>query len=229
MNYLAFEGIKNILDQPNLQKSSGRRDLCILSLLYDSGARVSEICFAEAGHVRLDNPGTIKLFGKGGKVRIVPLMGKTSEVLRIYMSERGLLRHGMEDHPLFWNKRGEKLTTAGVRYILGKYTDAARLDRPENIPQKVSPHSFRHSKAIHLLQSGINLVYIRDILGHSELQTTEIYAKVDPKAKREALESVYQNPNPDLPAPWHQDAGLMAWLTNLKTQPVMKSNYSDFS
>jgi len=144
-------------------------------------------------------------------------MEKTSAVLRSYMTERGLLRRGMEEHPLFWNKRGEKLTTAGVRYILNRYTEAARLDTPENIPQKISPHSFRHSKAVHMLQSGINLVYIRDILGHSDLQTTEIYAKVDPKARRDALESVYQNPNPDLPAAWHRDAGLMDWLSNLKT------------
>ena len=216
IRYLAFEGIKSILDQPELSKSAGRRDLCILSLLYDSGARVSEICFSEVGHVRLEYPSTIKLFGKGGKVRIVPLMEKTAHVLRSYMTERNLLRYGLEEHPLFWNKRGEKLTTAGIRYILGKYTEAAREDSPEYIPQKVSPHSFRHSKAVHMLQSGINLVYIRDILGHSNLQTTEIYAKADSKSKRDALESVYQNPNPDSPPAWHRDAGLMGWLSKLK-------------
>lgn len=200
VNYLVFEGIKNILEQPNLDTVRGRRNLCMLSLLYDTGARVSELCFAEAGHIRLEHPGTIKLFGKGNKVRIVPLMDKTSELLRGYMAEQGLLERVKATHPLFWNNRGEKLTPAGIRYILGKCVDAARLADPEYIPQNVSPHSLRHSKAVHLLQSGINIVYIRDILGHADLKTTEIYAKIDPKVKRDSLEKVYQNPNPEFPA-----------------------------
>jgi len=216
VNYLAFEGIKSILDQPKLDIPKGRRNLCMLSLLYDTGARVSELCYAEVGHIRLEKPGTVKLFGKGNKVRVVPLMEKTSEVLRGYMTEQGLLNHDKFKHPLFWNNRGEKLTPAGVRYILSKYVDLARLVMPELIPQTVSPHSLRHSKAVHLMQAGINIVYIRDILGHADLKTTEIYAKIDPKMKRESLESVYQNPNPELPNSWHQDKGLMKWLTDLK-------------
>ena len=216
VNYLAFEGIKHILEQPDLDTVRGRRNLCMLSLLYDSGARVSELCFAEAGHVRLENPGTIKLFGKGNKVRIVPLMEKTAEVLHGYMTEQGLLDRAKYAHPLFWNNRGEKLTPAGIRYILGKHVESARLSESEYIPPNVSPHSMRHSKAVHLLQSGINIVYIRDILGHADLKTTEIYAKIDPKVKRESLESVYQNPNPELPTSWHKDKGLMKWLNDLK-------------
>jgi site-specific recombinase XerD len=218
VNYLAFEGIKGILEQPNLDTAKGRRNLCMLSLLYDTGARVSELCFAEVGHVRLENPGTIKLFGKGNKIRIVPLMEKTSELLRGYMTEQGLMSYDKHSHPLFWNNRGEKLTSAGVRYILDKYVEAAREAIPEYIPPTVSPHSLRHSKAVHLLQSGINIVYIRDILGHADLKTTEIYAKIDPKTKRETLESVYQNPNPEMPNSWHKDEGLMKWLADLRTQ-----------
>lgn len=217
VNYLVFDGIKSILAQPDLNSLNGRRNLCMLSLLYDTGARVSELCFAEVGHVHLEKPGTVKLFGKGNKVRIVPLMEKTSELIRGYLTEQGLLCVDKSSHPLFWNKRSEKLTSAGVRYILAKYTEAARLMTPEVIPQSVSPHSLRHSKAVHLLQSGINIVYIRDILGHTHLKTTEIYAKIDPKAKREALESVYKNPNPDIPASWHQDKGLREWLAKLTT------------
>ena len=216
VNYLVFDGIKSILDQPDLSKPRGRRDLCMLSLMYDTGARVSEICFAEVGHIRLEYPGTIKLYGKGGKIRIVPLMKKTAELLRGYLSEQDLLHPGKESHPLFWNNRGEKLTPAGVRYILEKYTERAREENPSDIPAKVSPHSLRHSKAVHLLQSGINIVYIRDVLGHAHLKTTEIYAKIDPKAKREALESVYENPNPDTPASWHKEKGLMDWLAALR-------------
>jgi len=216
VNYLAFDGIKSVLSMPDLEKHGGRRDLCMLSLLYDTGARVSELCFIEAGHVRLEAPSTIKLFGKHNKVRFVPLMSKTVELLKAYMAEKDLLGIDKASHPLFWNKRGEKLTPAGVRYVLNKYTDAAKQASPGILPDDISPHSFRHSKAVHLLQSGINLIYIRDILGHADIKTTEIYAKVDPKSKRDALESVYQNPNPDVPNSWHEDKSLMAWLAALK-------------
>lgn len=216
VNYLAFDGIKAILSMPDLNTRNGRRDLCMISLLYDTGARVSELHFIEAGHVRLESPATIKLFGKGKKVRYVPLMNKTTDLLKAYMTEQNLLELGKAKHPLFWNKRGEKLTSAGVRYVLGKYTDAARQAEPALIPDDVSPHSLRHSKAVHLLQSGINLIYIRDILGHADIKTTEIYAKIDPKSKRESLERVYQNPNPDVPPAWHQDKSLMTWLAALK-------------
>ncbi len=218
INYLTFDGIKSILEQPNLEKATGRRDLCMLSLLYDTGARVAELCYVEVGHIRLEYPGTIKLFGKGDKVRVIPLMNKTTEILRGYLTEQDLLHPDKANHPLFWNKRGEKLTSAGVRYVLDKYTELARTQTAELIPQVVSPHSFRHSKAVHLLQSGINIVYIRDLLGHVNMKTTEIYAKIDPRARREALEMVYQNPTPDTPPAWHQQKGLMEWLANLKSK-----------
>jgi len=216
INYLSFEGIKEIFSMPNLNTSNGRRDLCMLSLLYDTGARVSELCFAEVGHIRLDSPPTIKLFGKGNKVRFVPLMTKTTVLLREYLRENSLLGYEKQYHPLFWNKQHEKLTSAGVRYILNKYTEAARSKLSGHIPKSVSPHSLRHSKAVHLLQSGINIVYIRDILGHADLRTTEIYAKVDSISKRDALERVYQDPNPEEPPFWQTDKNLLSWLTNLK-------------
>ena len=218
INYLTFEGIKTILSMPDLNTQNGRRDLVMLSLLYDTGARVSELRFIEVGHIRLEKPATIKLFGKGNKIRVVPLMNKTGELLEAYFRERYLLDLNKVKHPLFWNKRGEKLTSAGVRYILNKYTEAARQVSPEFIPETVSPHSLRHSKAVHLLQSGINLIYIRDLLGHADIKTTEIYAKVDPKSKRDALEKVYQNPNPEVPPAWHNDKSLMNWLSSLGTR-----------
>jgi len=160
INYLAFDGIKAILSMPDLNTRNGRRDLCMLSLLYDTGARVSELHYIEVGHVRLESPATIKLFGKGKKVRFVPLMNKTVDILKAYMAESNLLESEKRSHPLFWNKRGEKLTSAGVRYVLAKYTDAARQLTPGLIPDDISPHSFRHSKAVHLLQSGINIIYM---------------------------------------------------------------------
>ena len=117
------------------------------------------------------------------------------------------------DQPLFTNHQRGKLTRAGVTYILKKYFDAARQTNP-HLPTKISPHILRHSKAMHMLQAGINLIYIRDFLGHVHVETTEIYAKADTEMKRRAIESAHIQIDPDLPA-WTDDKDLMALLTNL--------------
>ena len=106
-------------------------------------------------------PYTIRLTGKGRKSRIVPLMDEQVEHLKNYLDENHLQESGMDKHPLFYNSRREKLTRAGVAYILGLYVDMARIQNPGIIPEKVSCHSLRHSKSMHLLQSGVNLVYIK--------------------------------------------------------------------
>jgi integrase/recombinase XerD len=97
------------------------------------------------------------------------------------------------------------------------YANNGRKLKPELIPDKVSPHTLRHSKAMHLLQAGVNLVYIRDILGHVSIQTTELYARADSKQKREALEAAYINviPNLGTEGAWEKSSQLKAWLKNL--------------
>src|SRR5690606_37541459 len=107
----------------------------------------------------------------------------------------------------FANSRGGRLTNAGITYILNMYADMARNLKPELIPS-ISPHTLRHSKAMHLLQAGVNLVYIRDMLGHVSIQTTEIYARADSKQKREALEAAYVNviPNTVGQGSWEKDS-----------------------
>ena len=95
------------------------------------------------------------------------------------------------EHPLFFNSRGDKLTRAGMNHILLKYADMAKRSSNVYLPDKKSCHVLRHSKAMHLLQAGVNLVYIRDILGHVSVQTTEIYARADSRAKRKAIEKAY--------------------------------------
>lgn len=101
-------------------------------------------------------------------------------------------------YPLFPNSHNQKLTRAGVAYILKKYADIARKKNPELIPAKISPHSLRHSKAMHLLQAGVPLIYIRDILGHVSVQTTELYARVETKQKIEAIEKTYTDLIPNI-------------------------------
>jgi site-specific recombinase XerD len=216
INYMTPDGIKLILEQPDIQSMSGFRDMVLLSLMYDSGARVQEMADLSVGDVRTDSPATVKITGKGSKTRIVPLMDPTADVVRRYITDAGLACHSKHSYPLFPNRSGRKLTRAGIKYILDKYVESARSVNPAILPDIISPHSFRHSKAVHLLHAGINLVYIRDILGHADLKTTEIYARIDGEMKRKALEEAFTNTIPSDTIPlWQQDGELLNWLQSL--------------
>lgn len=177
VSYLSVDGIKCLLEQASMDTRSGWRNLALLSLLYDSGARVQEIIELTPASLNLNKPYTITILGKGCKKRIVPLQEEQVNLLQLYMTENNLDKAFSNQRPLFANNRGGKLTNAGITYILNIYASNARMTNPELIPDKISPHCLLHSKAMHLLQAGVNLVYIRDILGHVSIQTTEIYAR----------------------------------------------------
>lgn len=218
MNYLSPDGIRLLLQQPDTTTRQGRRHLAMLSLMYDTGARVQEVADLTVDCVRIDSePYTIRLFGKGRKARVVPMVKEQVNHLRQYMKENHLDSSNMFGTPLFFNNRHEKLTREGIAYVLKTYADMARKVNPSLIPDRISCHSIRHSKAMHLLQSGVNLVYIRDILGHVSIQTTDIYARADSKAKREALEKAYADLNPEVKSDraWERDKNLREWLKGL--------------
>jgi integrase/recombinase XerD len=212
INYLTIEGIKLLLQQPDTRTSMGRRDLTLLSLMYDTGSRVQEVIDFTPSILRLNKPATIKIVGKGNKARLVPMLDAQTEHLKNYLKENQLNEPFANMYPLFFNSRKEKLTRAGINFIVQKYTKMARKENGMIIPDKISCHTFRHSKAMHLLQAGVNLVYIRDILGHVSIQTTEIYARADSKQKREALEKAYVNINPNEEPMWTKDENLITWL-----------------
>ncbi len=212
ISFLTVEGVRLLLECPDQTTKRGRRDLAMLSLLYNSGARVQEIIDLTPSMIRLELPNTVKLIGKGNKARIVPLLEPQMKFLKRYMIEQKLLDPSSNTNPLFSNSRKEKLTRSGVNYILGKYVKQARLVKPLLIPEKFSCHCLRHSLAMHLLQSGVNLVYIRDILGHSSIQVTEIYARVDSRQKREAIENAYSNVSPKEIPSWLANDNLLDWL-----------------
>ena len=214
VHYLTPDALKLIFAQPDLSKASGRRDLTMLSTLYDTGARVQELVDLRVRDVRLDHPPILTLTGKGRKTRQVPLMSNMESLLRQYLTETYLLQNGMQDRPLFVNRQRGKLTPKGITFILNKYASRARAGS-SIIPDKVTPHVFRHTKAMHLLQAGINLIYIRDLLGHVDISTTEIYARTDTELKRKALEKAYPDVvAADLPQ-WNQNEDLLAWLSSL--------------
>jgi len=212
INYLTLDGIKLLLEMPDQSLKSGQRNLTLLSLMYDTAARVQEIIDLTPSSVRFDKPYTVKLIGKGKKARIVPLMEPTAKILKRYMVANGLLKDYVNEYPLFFNSRKEKLTRAGVNYILKKYSKMAREKTSALMPEQISCHSLRHSKAMHLLQAGVNLVYIRDILGHSSVQVTEVYARVESKQKREAIEKAYTDVSPEEQPKWQDNDKLLSWL-----------------
>ncbi|MDR2531900.1 MAG: site-specific integrase [Oscillospiraceae bacterium] len=213
-DYLTLEGVQAILSQPNQSTRGGFRDLVLLTLMYDSGARVQEIADLTISDLRLDEPATVRLTGKGSKTRIVPLMSRTAELLLKY-SEHFRASNYLDSAPLFYNKKCEKLTRSGISFVLDKYTEMARRANPKVVPLKVTPHTLRHSKAMHLLQSGVNIVYIRDVLGHSEIKTTEVYARADTHMKRKALVNANQPEIQSEVPVWQKNNDLLCWLKNL--------------
>lgn len=217
INYLTVDAIKLLLDQIPLNTRLGRRDLAMLALMYDSGARVQEIIDLTVNDLHLIKPYYVTLFGKGRKKRLVPLQDSQIDILKTYLSENKLDNSASNNKPLFANRQGGKFSSAGITFILNRYCSNARIANPDIIPSKITPHSLRHSKAMHLLQAGVNIVYIRDILGHVSIQTTEVYARADSKQKREALESAYVDviPSIDSQRSWERDSELKNWLKKL--------------
>lgn len=186
ISYLTASETRLLLKQPDTTTQKGRRDLALLSLMYDSAARVQEICDLKVSDVRLKAPAVVRLYGKGRKMREVPLDTPCAEILRRYMEETRLNQTMMSDMPLFFNSQMRKLSRSGVSYILGKYIDMVNSDSIM-IPKEITPHCLRHSKAMHMVEAGINLIYIRDFLGHESVETTQVYAKANPEARRKAL------------------------------------------
>lgn len=213
VQHLEENELKAILQMPDTTKSWGRRDLTLLCLLYDTGARVQEIIDLTVGDIRLESPAIIRLTGKGRKRRTVPLMRQTAQMLKNYLEEQKLLGNDSL-HPVFFNKQRQKLSRKGVTYIVEKYVKQAAELTP--MPTfNITPHVFRHTKAMHLLNADVNMFYIRDILGHVDISTTEIYARVDAEKKRAILEKVSANSVPSSLPSWQENPSLMTWLKNL--------------
>ena len=210
IGYLDEEKTKQLLATPDVLTKKGRRNQTLLSLLYDSGARVQELADLTVGDIRLETPAQVKLTGKGRKTRSVPLMDKTVSLIKNYIQEQKLDAPIYATHPLFYNSQRKKLTRQGIAYILKRYANICGIE-------EISPHRIRHTKAMHLTEANINPIFIRDFLGHTDLKVTEIYSKTSVKMKREALEKLNEKEQ-ILPEQenkeWTDDIELMDWLKN---------------
>jgi integrase/recombinase XerD len=215
VEYLTPEAMKLLLEQPDKHTPQGRRDLTLMSVLYDSGARVQELIDIRVCDVILQAPAVITLIGKGNKTRRVPVMKNTASLLQSYLLENKLDKPWRNEHSLFINNQHHKLTRKGVTYILSKYVESARKNS-SLLPAKVTNHMLRHSKAMHLLQAGVNLIYIRDFLGHVDLKTTEIYARADTEMKRKAIENAYPELVDSTLPDWSKDQALLSWLSEIR-------------
>ena len=211
VKYLSKEGIKEILSLPNTSTKKGIRDLAILTLLYDSGARVQELITLKVCDINFKNK-TLELYGKGRKNRMVPLIGQTIKILEKYIKVYNI--NFNSDDLLFFNSKKEPLTRMGITYIINKYVKIARKKNPIEFQINVTPHVFRHSKAMHLLESGVNLIYIRDFLGHESVTTTEIYARANPENKRKAIEKNSEKLSKGIHFSEKDKKDLLSWLKN---------------
>lgn len=210
--HLTAAQTRDLLAAPDRSTRNGRRDATLLATLYDTAARVQELADLTVRDLRLEPPAMAALTGKGRKTRHVPLGANTTALLAAYLAER---HHGSgsEDHPVFFNQRGDKLSRGGIAWILRKYQSLAA--DPALVNADVHPHVLRHSRAMHLCDAGVPLPYIRDILGHVDLASTEMYARASTEAKRKALEAVYDDVVTADLAEWNQDPELLDWLTSL--------------
>lgn len=214
VGFLSKEALKLILSMPDTKTKQGRRDLVLMSLLYDTGARVQELCDLCIGDLFLSENPYVVLTGKGNKTRYVPLFPNITELVRNYLKEFHYNPLCGKFTPLFCNKQQTKLTRMAITHVVKKYTDMAR-EKSSIIPPKVTPHIFRHTKAMHLCQAGVDMIYIRDILGHVLLSTTEIYAKINFEQMRDALENAYPELTDNNLPDWSNDDSLMGFLTSL--------------
>lgn len=185
VSYLSLDEIKILFSLPNKNIKQEYRDLTMLVILYDTGARVQELIDLKLQQIRLDSKPIVYLQGKGNKTRVVPIGNDTANIIKKYITDNEITT---PNDNLFKNKQQKPLTRAGVNYVLNKYIEIGRKQKPNFFKKTVSPHCMRHSKAMHLLEAGVNLIYIRDFLGHVSVTTTEVYAKTNPELKRKFLE-----------------------------------------
>jgi len=214
IQHLDFNEIHAVIASVDRAQANGLRDRALLSLMFNTGARVSEIVGLQASDLRLASPPNVLLRGKGRKERTCPLWPETAGLLRELMEQQGVT--ASRPVTIFLNHRGTPLTRFGVRLVLKKYVRKASEQQPSLKRKRLHPHSLRHSAAIHLLRSGVDISTIAHWLGHASLNTTNRYLTVDLEAKREALEKA----QPLLTRSgrqqyWRKKPDLIAWLESL--------------
>lgn len=189
--HFSKEEITILLKMPDVSRTIGQRDVTLLSLLYASGARAQEICDITLGDISLGSPTKVRLTGKGNKLRVVTIPDNCTAILKEFLRSRNLdhLSEATKHRHLFSSQTHEHMTIACVEGIVKKYVAKAKEQNPYLFRESsYSPHSFRHSIAVHMLEAGDSLVAIKAFLGHSSIATTCIYATVTPELANKYLD-----------------------------------------
>lgn len=217
IHYLTEDETRLLLAQPNTSSFKGIKDAAMLSLLYDSAARVQEFIDLSVEDLKLIQLASLTVTGKGRKTRQVPIMKGTAHLLEQYMSMNSLPGRHSSGHPLFVSHTGNRFTRPGITHVLNKY--CLQAFGPNGLVFPVTPHVLRHSKGMHMLHAEVNIYYIKEFLGHSDLSTTErYYVRADTEMKRKALSKIADNivpiPSGEMPG-WKKDSNLLNWLKSL--------------
>ena len=213
IRYLEKDEVTAILGAADRRTAAGRRDHALLQFLYNTGARVQEAADARVGWLHLSAPLRVELLGKGRKWRTCPLWESTAQCLRELLAARPRAA-GRDDH-LFLNRGGGPLSRSGIADIVGRAVARAAGSMASLSGRRVTPHTFRHTTAMHLLQSGVEINVIRSWLGHVSLVTTNRYVEIDLAMKAKALETCAVGGTGTQPGRWRTDPDLLTWLESL--------------
>lgn len=204
--------VEHLLASIDRSAALGRRDVALVQFLYNTGARAQEVVDVRLPALRFEAPAQVRLVGKGQKERLCPLWTETVELLRVMLRDRGMPL--TEDVHLFVNAARRPLTRFGLGHIVRTRAAAATTSRPALAKVRITPHTFRHTTALHLLQSGVELNVVRSWLGHASIETTHAYIEIDLEMKRGAIEAC-EPPELRSQTPVWRDPDLLNWLEAL--------------
>jgi len=212
LGYLSEQELSHLLAQVDRSDNHGERDYVLLAVLYDAGARIQEVLDLTPQDFHFETPPFVRVRGKGRRERLCPLLPQTVRLVRRFLGAQG--RRLDEAQSLLQNGRGVRLGRHGARYILLKYLHRAARSMRSLARTGISPHTLRHTKAMHLLQAGVPLVTVKDFLGHVDLKSTEVYVQADLEMKRDALAAA-GGPKPVPVRRTRLPSSLIAWLESL--------------
>lgn len=212
VTYLEPEEVREIVRHIGAASPIDLRDRALILFLYNTGSRISEALAVCARDLHLDRPRQVRLLGKGSKERYCPLWTETAELLRKLASSKP-----SPDQPIFSNQRGSPLSRDGAAYILSRRVQSAAKTMPRLGKKRITPHILRHSCAVALLQSGVDLTVIRDYLGHSSIATTNHYVTSNLQMKTKVLQAFWKRAGLDRQsaATWDPSPDLLAFLESL--------------
>jgi integrase/recombinase XerD len=213
IRYLEKEQINAILAAVCRDTAAGRRDYALLLFMYNTGARVQEVVDTRLSWLTLTPPYKVELLGKGRKWRTCPLWESTAQQVQQLIKERQ--PKAGPDEFLFLNRFGHPFSRSGIADLLERHVAKASVAMPELRKHRITPHTLRHTTAMHLLQSGVEVNVIRSWLGHASTTTTNGYIEIDLTMKRKALETCEVDGGKDTDPIWKSQPDILSWLDSL--------------